>query len=84
MTVLRGAGLRVGELLDLELGSIIDYGAAGTWLKVPLGKLATERMVPLSAATIAGLDEWVSHRGPHRPLPHPRTGVLTDFLFTQH
>ena len=84
LTVLRGAGLRVGELLDLELGSIIDYGPAGTWLKVPLGKLATERMVPLSAATVAALDEWVTLRGAHRPLPHPRTGVLTDFLFTQH
>ncbi|WP_204802363.1 tyrosine-type recombinase/integrase [Mycobacterium riyadhense] len=84
LTVLRGAGLRVGELLDLELGSIIDYGAAGTWLKVPLGKLATERMVPLSAATTAALDEWVTHRGVHRPLTHPRTGVLTDFLFTHH
>src|SRR5690606_32226346 len=35
LTVLRGAGLRVGELLDLELGSVIDYGPAGTWLKVP-------------------------------------------------
>lgn len=84
LTVLRGTGLRVGELLDLELGSIIDYGPAGTWLKVPLGKLATERMVPLSAATIATLDEWVALRGVHRPLPHPRTGVLTDFLFTVH
>ncbi|MFV8320315.1 tyrosine-type recombinase/integrase [Mycobacterium sp. 23] len=84
LTVLRGAGLRVGELLDLELSSIIDYGAAGTWLKVPLGKLATERMVPLSAATTAALDEWVTHRGVHRPLTHPRTGVLTDFLFTHH
>jgi integrase len=84
LTVLRGAGLRVGELLDLELGSIIDYGPAGSWLKVPLGKLATERMVPLSAATIAALDEWVAHRGLHRPLAHPRTGVPTDFLFTQH
>jgi integrase len=84
LTVLRGAGLRAGELLDLELGSIIDYGPAGTWLKVPLGKLATERMVPLSAATLAALDEWVALRGMHRPLPHPRTGVLTDFLFTQH
>jgi integrase len=84
LTVLRGAGLRAGELVDLELGSIIDYGPAGTWLKVPLGKLATERMVPLSTGTIAALDEWVALRGVHRPLPHPRTGVLTDFLFTQH
>jgi hypothetical protein len=46
LTVLRGAGLRVGELLDLEIGSVIDYGPTGTWLRVPLGKLATERMVP--------------------------------------
>ncbi len=30
LTVLRGAGLRVGELLDLELGGIVDYGPAGT------------------------------------------------------
>ncbi|GAF46561.1 hypothetical protein RW1_031_01460 [Rhodococcus wratislaviensis NBRC 100605] len=84
LTVLRGAGLRVGELLDLELGSVIDYGPADTWLKVPLGKLATERMVPLSATTIAALDEWSSQRGVCRPLPHPRTGALTDFLFVAH
>ena len=42
LTVLRGAGLRVGELLDLEIGSVIGYGPAGTWLRVPLGKLATD------------------------------------------
>jgi integrase len=84
LTVLRGAGLRVGELLDLEIGSIIDYGPAGTWLRVPLGKLATERMVPLDAATLTILDEWARQRGSHRPLPHPRTGALTDFLFTAH
>lgn len=84
LTVLRGAGLRVGELLDLELGSVIDYGPAGTWLKVPLGKLATERMVPLSAGTIAALDEWTGRRGLCRPLPHHRTGASTDFLFVAH
>jgi integrase len=83
LTVLRGAGLRVGELLDLELGNIIDYGPAGSWLKAPLGKLATERRAPLSAATVAVLDEWVALRGAHRPPPHPRTGELADFLFTQ-
>ncbi len=84
LTVLRGAGLRVGELLDLEITSIIDYGPAGTWLRVPLGKLATERMVPLDAATLTVLDEWARQRGSHRPLPHPRTGEPTDFLFTAH
>ena len=84
LQVLRGAGLRVGELLDLELSAVVDYGAAGSWLKVPLGKLATERMVPLDGATLTVLDTWASERGAHRPLRHPRTGKETDFLFTAH
>lgn len=84
LQVLRGAGLRVGELLDLELSAVVDYGPAGSWLKVPLGKLATERMVPLDAATLQVLDDWARQRGTHRPLTHPRTGKPTDFLFTAH
>ena len=84
LQVLRGPGLRVGELLDLEVDAIIDYGPAGTWLRVPLGKLATERSVPLDADTLTVLDQWAAHRGGHRPIPHPRTGTPTDFLFTEH
>ncbi len=84
LQVLRGAGLRVGELLDLECDAILDYGPAGTWLRVPLGKLATERAVPLNPATLAALDAWAVQRAPHRPIPHPRTGRPTHFLFTQH
>ncbi|MGZ4639507.1 MAG: tyrosine-type recombinase/integrase [Actinomycetes bacterium] len=84
LQVLRGTGLRVGELLDLEVHAVIDYGPAGTWLRVPLGKLATERSVPLDAATLAVLDQWAARRGAHRPIPHPRTGKPTDFLFTEH
>lgn len=63
---------------------MLDYGPAGIWLRVPLGKLATERMVPLDAATLAALDQWADQRGVHRPIPHPRTGKPTDFLFTAH
>ena len=40
-----------------------------TWPRVPLGKLATERTIPLDAATLAALDEWAEFRGPHRPTP---------------
>ncbi len=43
----RACGLRIGELLDLELDAVIDIPASGSWLKVPLGKLDTERMVPI-------------------------------------
>jgi site-specific recombinase XerD len=83
LTLLRGAGLRLGELLDLELGGVVDYGPAGTWLKVPLGKLGTERSVPLDPDTLAALDQWAAQRGAQRAHHHPRTGRLTDFLFSE-
>jgi transposase InsO family protein len=58
LLVLRGAGLRLGERLDLELDSVVDYGPARSWLRVPLGKLGTERSVPLDPDTLAALDAW--------------------------
>ncbi|MGH9059647.1 MAG: tyrosine-type recombinase/integrase, partial [Acidimicrobiales bacterium] len=39
LLILRATGMRVGELLDLELDCMVDFGTHGTWLKVPLGKL---------------------------------------------
>ena len=82
--LLRRSGLRLGECLDLELGCVADYGPTGTWLRVPLGKLGTERAVPLDSATVAALDAWACHRGQQRPHPHPRTGKPADFLFAEH
>ena len=81
--MLRTAGLRLGECLDLELGCVVDYGPTGSWLRVPLGKLGTERAVPLTRH-VAALDAWAAQRGPQRPHPHPRTGRPTDFLFAEH
>lgn len=83
ITVCRRAGLRIGECLDLTLACVIDYGPTGSWLQVPLGKLARERSVPLDAATVEVLDVWMAQRGQQRPLPHPRTGKPTDFLFVE-
>jgi integrase len=83
LTVLRGAGLRIGELLDLELDCVVDYGPAGPWLKVPLGKLNSERSVPLDQTTVAAITEWKTHRGTQRALPHQRDGRMVDFLFVE-
>jgi integrase len=83
LTLLRGTGIRLGELLDLELDCVWDSAIHGSWLKVPLGKLATERTVPLDPTTLAALDEWIAQRGPQRALPHPRLGRPADFLFTE-
>lgn len=84
LTVLRGTGLRIGELLELELDAVVDFGPAGTWLRVPLGKLNNERMVPLDAITIGVLDEWFAHRRHQRAMPHPRDGRPTDFVFVEN
>lgn len=83
LTVLRAAGLRVGELLDLELDCIVDYGHHGRWLRVPLGKLNTERAVPLDDEPHRLLTAWIANRGPQRALPHPRSGRPTDFVFVE-
>jgi integrase len=83
LTVLRATGLRVGELLDLELDCIVDFGAHGTWLRVPVGKLGTERMVPLDPKPLALLDAWITNRGPQRSLPHPRHSQPADFVFVE-
>lgn len=83
LTLLRRAGLRLGECLDLELECVVDYGRTGSWLRVPLGKLGTERMVPLEPSTLAALDAWAAGRGRQREQPHPRTARPTDFLFVE-
>lgn len=80
----RACGLRIGELLDLEMDCVHEVPGSGSWLKVPLGKLATERMVPLDDDALDLLDRISMTRSPGRPMPHPRNGRPADFLFTHH
>jgi site-specific recombinase XerD len=83
LTILRGTGMRLGELLDLELDCLLDFAGHGSWLKIPLGKFDTERTVPLNETTLAALDGWTTQRSTQRALPNPRNGQPTDFLFVQ-
>jgi len=83
ITVLRHTGLRIGEMLDLELDHLVDYGINGTWLRVPLGKLNSERSVPVDDTALEALDDWLTHRRSHRARPHPRDGHLADFIFVE-
>jgi integrase len=80
----RACGLRIGELCDLELDCAHEVPGQGAWLKVPLGKLDTERMVPLDDEAVAIVDRIVAHRSRGAPIPHPRTGKRTEFLLTHH
>jgi hypothetical protein len=80
----RACGLRIGELLDLELDCVHEVPGHGAWLKVPLGKLDTERMIPLDDEVLLLIDRIIATRTPGRPLPHPRGGRPAQFLFTHH
>jgi len=80
----RACGLRVGELVDLELDCVHEVAGHGVWLKVPLGKLDTERMVPIDDETVMLIDELAALRSPGRPLPHPGHGRPVEFLLTHH
>jgi integrase len=80
----RACGLRIGELLDLELDCLHQVPGQGSWLKVPLGKLDTERMVPLDDDTVDLVDRIIATRTDGRPIRHPRSGRPAQFLFTHH
>ena len=67
----RACGLRIGELLDLEFDCVHEVPATGAWLKLPLGKLDTERMVPLDEETLALIDTIIATRSPGQPAAAP-------------
>jgi hypothetical protein len=50
LLLIRATGLRIGEG-DLELDCVHEIDGHGSWLKVPLGKLASERMLPPKPST---------------------------------
>jgi len=51
--VMRRTGLRIGELRHLERNCVREDHAGNSFLKVPLGKLQKERLVPLDQTTLA-------------------------------
>ena len=67
-------GLRKGEFLDLTVDSVVQIGAA-YWLHVPLGKLGSDRYIPLHPQLKELLDEWLAHRP---------DSLRTPFLFVEH
>jgi integrase len=62
---MRSTGLRVGELAKLPFNCVHTDHAGNTLLKVPLGKLATERLVPLDPKTMK-LVSKLRREGPRR------------------
>ncbi|MPZ15525.1 MAG: tyrosine-type recombinase/integrase [Chloroflexi bacterium] len=67
-------GLRRGEFIDLTVDAVVQIGSA-YWLRVPVGKLHSDRYIPLHPQLKALLDEWLSGR---------IDTLRTDSLFTDH
>lgn len=66
-------GMRRGELLGLSVDAIIQIGT-GYWLRTPVGKLHTDRYIPLHPQLKDLLDEWIGAR----PDWQASTLLLTD------
>jgi integrase len=67
-------GVRRGEFLSLKIDSVVQIGSA-YWLHVPLGKLRTDRYIPLHPQLKELLDEWVARRP---------TNLREPWLFMEH
>lgn len=65
LLLMRRTGLRIGELARLPFSCVHTDHAGNTLLKVPLGKLATERLVPLDPKTIKLVNK-LRREGPRR------------------
>ena len=60
--VLARTGLRRGEFLGLTLDAVVRIGH-GEWLRPPVGKLHTDRYIPLHPRVKQLLGEWLNNRG---------------------
>lgn len=63
-------GMRKGEFRLLALDAIVQIGD-GHWLRTPVGKLHTDRYIPLHPNVLALLEQWIAQR----PL-QPRTTLM--------
>jgi integrase len=61
VTALARTGMRRGELLGLTVDAVVQIGT-GFWLRTPVGKLHTDRYIPLHPQLKDLLDEWVAAR----------------------
>ncbi|WP_327583466.1 site-specific integrase [Nonomuraea sp. NBC_00507] len=72
--ILARTGMRRSEMLGLTIDAVVQIGSA-YWLRVPVGKMHTDRYVPLHPQLKALLDDWLQQRP---------EGLRSNLLFTDH
>ena len=60
LLLMRRTGLRIGELVSLDYDCLRSEPSGRRFLKVPLGKLANERLVPLDRQTVELIERMQS------------------------
>ena len=71
--MLARTGMRKSELVRLTVDAVVQIGSA-YWLRVPVGKMHTDRYIPLHPQIKALLDAWLADR--------PEV-LRSDLLFTE-
>lgn len=56
-------GMRKGELINLTVDAVVQIGSS-YWLHIPIGKLHTDRYIPLHPQLKTLLDDWIAQRRP--------------------
>jgi len=67
LLLMRHTGMRIGELVDLTPDCLLSLGNDQWAIHVPLGKLKTERWVPVDSLVCGLVDRLRSLRPPGRP-----------------
>ena len=71
--LLARTGMRKGELVRLTVDGVVQIGSA-YWLHIPVGKLHTDRYIPLHPQLKLLLDDWLARRSPD---------LRSDLLFVE-
>ena len=58
--VLARTGLRASELCELAADAVTRIGNDGYWLRVPVGKLRNDRMIPMHPEVVDLFAEWTA------------------------
>jgi site-specific recombinase XerD len=63
--VLARTGLRATELCELAADAVTRIGTDGYWLRVPVGKLRNDRMIPLHPEVVDLFADWTATNHEH-------------------
>jgi len=85
LNILLECGLRAGELCRLDTACLVEASDMRTgqrthWLRVPVGKLHNDRLIPVRPHVVAAIDAWMRVRGQQPCGFDERTGKPCDFL----